>query len=478
MIKLNLYRPIWKTHAIGVDEEPDEECNFTPYKIFTIFSRLNPYIYKLLRKRNKVNGHYLHEGEHENDKIYNITLRGVYNKETEKMDEYLQITEMIPAEPGKNDLVKEEEITLTEEERKKIVKRLNKIYNENPDYVLIHLKTFYSSLPNHFKYPFSWFRSIIEYTGLDSNFKISIHEYSLPSYSPYFIIPNLKETGFVFQSDFGIPSNQESETTFYADFNPFIQKEGIYLKIDGDYQQAYTAVCKFLQDRIEKFYKRGVIVLNKLTDKKFIENWNLVNIDETYTIEEQEKYFLDTGLPAKNIYQANWADKRFAPNIIDFLMKKIEKDPYISFQLPDNLVKRHGIISEINRQFNKPLFVENNMLKVEVNNLDEAQRIADAFDKGLANTNGIVLALEASRMSEIYLYFEYNKEKGLGEAISYPLKDSSIMFSILLKETPLISLDLMRKEMKDFAVNALINTTKISKFKNASPHDIIEEQYS
>lgn len=435
MIKLDLFRYVLKGHPIGSDEEVTVDCNFTPYTIFVLFSRLNPYIFKLLRKRNKESGKYkfsesIYEDYHD---IFNIQIKGIYNSTENKMEEYLHIVQILPSQPGKINDGDELAINLTAKEKEKIEKRLKKIQSENPDYALINLKEFYRSLPNHFQYPFSWFRSVVEYTGIDSS------------------------------------------------YNPFVTKEGIYLKFNplADFNTAYYEVCQFLHKRIKEFYEKGVISIDSIIDSKdrtnFVNDWNLVNIDDFSDL----KKYTDVSQFERHLFQANWRDKRFAPNIIDFLMRKVQRDPYIRFPLIDNLVKRHGIISALQKQGASSI-LEGNTLKVKASNLEEAQRFADTYDKALSEINGQVLTLAASRLSEISLYLQYNEKEKLGQAIFYEVNDlyNPYMFSILLNQKSRVSLNYLRTEIKKFALNALISTSKISKFKNSSPHDIIEQEYS
>src|SRR5579883_1904505 len=115
MIPLNLYRYLPETYNTGSYEDPDPDCRYTSYKIFIIISRLYPLIYKLLNKRNKtfVNSSAMN---HHLAKLYNIEIRGRYINR--RIEEYLYIYEMIPAQPGDINQVKEREISLTDNEKK------------------------------------------------------------------------------------------------------------------------------------------------------------------------------------------------------------------------------------------------------------------------------------------------------------------------------------------------------------------------
>lgn len=395
MIKLDLYRLLPETHALGTDEEADSDCNYTPYRIFVLESRLYPFIYKMFPNIN----------------LY-IYPKSIYNPKTYRMDVYLTLTKILTEDS-------EELIELTEEQKDKIQDKINKITSENIDYALIDINEFYKSLPK--KYPFGWFRSVLEYTSLDSS------------------------------------------------FNPFIRPEGIYLKFnpDSDYKPAYYNVCKFLKERIAEFYSKGVVVLSNLIDsktkEKLTKDWHLVAIDE----EEIQK----------RLFQPNWKDGRFANNPVDFLLRKIEGDEYIRIKLPDNLVKRHGIIKSLEKE---ELIVEGSYLKIKAENLEKARKIAFVIEDAKSNTNGRVVVLTSGRLSEIYLFFEYAEKFKKGECISYSTNsnENPYMFSCLLKENDYMSNQDLQERFRNYALDRLIEVSKITKLKNMSPHDIIEQEYS
>ena len=395
MIKLDLYRLLPETHALGTDEEADSDCNYTPYRIFVLESRLYPFIYKMFPNIN----------------LY-IYPKSIYNPKTYRMDVYLTLTKILTEDS-------EELIELTEEQKDKIQDKINKITSENIDYALIDINEFYKSLPK--KYPFGWFRSVLEYTSLDSS------------------------------------------------FNPFIRPEGIYLKfnLDSDYKPAYYNVCKFLKERIAEFYSKGVVVLSNLIDsktkEKLTKDWHLVAIDE----EEIQK----------RLFQPNWKDGRFANNPVDFLLRKIEGDEYIRIKLPDNLVKRHGIIKSLEKE---ELIVEGSYLKIKAENLEKARKIAFVIEDAKSNTNGRVVVLTSGRLSEIYLFFEYAEKFKKGECISYSTNsnENPYMFSCLLKENDYMSNQDLQERFRNYALDRLIQVSKITKLKNMSPHEIIEQEYS
>ena len=241
------------------------------------------------------------------------------------------------------------------------------------------------------------------------------------------------------------------------EYNPFMTKEGIYLLFNpnSEYKQDYYNISNFIQNKVEEYYTKGAIVLNFESEKRqnLIQKWGLINI-------------------TVNLYIPTWSDKRLAPNIVDFLMRKLQEDNTVIFELPQNLVHRHGIIQRVSE--NNSCMVQGNYLQVQVDDLVQAQKIASVIDA--SKTRGRVLVLPASRMSEIYLYFEYAQKFQRGDCINYYINDGTHIFSCLLKENDYSSLENLQEKFKNYALDRLIEVSKITKFKNMSPHAIIEEE--
>jgi len=392
MIKLELFRLLTDDYTFRNVEEADVDCRYTPYRIFVLETRLYPLIYHMF---NKIN--------------INIYPKSVYNPDKNRMDVYLHIVEIFQD--------REKTVELTSDQRKIIQDKINEITSKNIDYALIDIQELHQSMRP--KYPMSWFRQIIEYTGLDD------------------------------------------------EFNPFIQEEGIYLTFDenSDYKKDYYCVCDFLKKRITGFYENGVIVLsNKISSdirEKMVTDWGLLAIDK------EEK--------VKRLYQPYWKDARFAPNQVDFLLGKGEEDPYIRVLLPDNLVQRHFIFKSIE----KPFIVEGSYIKIKADNIGEAQEIATLITAEKSKSQGRVVNLAAFRMSEIYLYMEYADKFQKGEYVSYSVSNNEnpYMFSLLMKNNDYTSTDDLRKKIRNYANNRLVEVSKITKLKNMSPHEIIEKEY-
>jgi hypothetical protein len=138
---------------------------------------------------------------------------------------------------------------------------------------------------------------------------------------------------------------------------------------------------------------------------------------------------------------------------------------------------KKGVIREIYFRADRTSAV----LILECENLEEAQKIASLITHITQSKNktGRVLVLAASRLSEIYLFLEYADKYQKGESISYSINDNEnpYIFSCLLKEDDYMSLETLKERFRNYALDRLIEVSKISKLKNMSPHDIIEQEY-
>lgn len=410
MIRLDYYRLLPETQYIGVVDEADSDCNFTPYSLFILETRLYPLIYSMFP-------YYI-----------DIVKQSQYNADKDRMDMYLVLRKM---EDTEDPFVVNPLLEITDEQREIISNKINEINAHNPNYALIDVNELYKTVNNYNKkgkksrYPllnskisFSYFSKMLQYTGIDSS------------------------------------------------YNPFVRPEGIYLGFNpvSNYKEAYYEVCVFLINRIQEYYDNGVVILENLVDsiskEQLVKNWELFPIDKEEIV--------------KTIYQPNWNDERFARNQVDFLTLKMEGDPFIRLRISDNLVKRHGIAKILQ---NKTMIMEGSYLKVEVINLQEAREVAALVTSASCLTDGKVLVIEANRLSEVYLFFELAKKKYDGDCALYPNSEGYV-FSCMLPENERERLEDIRLEFRNYAVKRLIEVTKISKFKNMSPHDIIEQEYS
>ena len=88
-----------------------------------------------------------------------------------------------------------------------------------------------------------------------------------------------------------------------------------------------------------------------------------------------------------------------------------------------------------------------------------------------------LVVLASFRMSECYLFREYSEKYQKGESIIYEAEGYPYIYSCLLKPDDHTSGEQLRERMRNYALDRLIEVSKITKLKNMSPHDIIENEY-
>ena len=220
MIHLDYYRLLPETHYIGISEEQDADCRFTPYSIFVLETRLYPLIYKLLKGID-----------------IDILIQTFYSKEKKRMDAYLVIRELINTTDSS---VEDKLVEISDAQRKIITDKIYEIKSTNPNYALIDVKELYDSMPAEgVKISFTYFSTMLQYTGIDS------------SYNP-FIRPE------------GI----------YLSFNPNSDYKPAYYEV-------CKFLTKRIQEFYEK---GAIVFGNLIDDKKrekIIKDWKLVSIGES-----------------------------------------------------------------------------------------------------------------------------------------------------------------------------------------------------
>lgn len=190
-----------------------------------------------------------------------------------------------------------------------------------------------------------------------------------------------------------------------TEYNPFISSNGIYLAFNpfSEYNIAYNQVVKTLLDTIQKYYREGVV-------------YGAGNIAEQWKLEQMDKYEV-----RGKLYRPMWEDKRFG-SPVEFLLGKIQGDPYIRINISDNLVKRHYVASKLNAIGISMIF-DGKYVKTFAKNIDEAQFIAALIqsanktegtegnkNKNKNTENKQAIVYYSNKLSLIYLYMEAAKE--------------------------------------------------------------------
>lgn len=353
------------------------------------------------------------------DKNLELTYTSMYNEKRNKMVLHLEIRELTDT---RDPFIENKKFYISDDNLEIIKEKIGEITSVNEEYALIDLSRLYESSSK--KFSKSYLESMLPYTGLDSG------------------------------------------------YNPFIRPEGIYLSFNpnADYNTAYKEVVGYILDRVEEYYERGVVVLNDVVDNKqkqnLILNWELERVDVSVKVGE--------------LYEPTWEDYRFARHITDFMLERVSGDPYIRFVLPDNLVKRHYIIQELQKA-SVELIVESSILKIPSDNVVKSQKIAAIIDYGSSKANGRVLVLGANRLSYIYLFFEYAQKKyGDRSIVSYVTNnpETPYIFSLSLPQDEYTNDDDLKEEFRNYSLQRLIEVSQITKLRKMSPHQIIEQEYN
>ncbi len=346
-----------------------------------------------------------------------IFLEGKYMEDKNKMVLHLELRKLVVSEDPNVDSIA---IQINEQHKQIIKNKISEITSIVPTYALIDINELYKNRKGIQQYPLSYLKSVLSYVELDTS------------------------------------------------FNPFIRPEGIYLSFnpEANYNDAYNQVSKYILNKVDTYYKNGVIVFSNIIDSKRKEE-----LTNDWKLER-----LDTSSEVGRLYQPTWRDNRFAYNLVDFMMRKISGDQYIIFKLSNNLVKRHFICKALQEQ-KYQIIVESSSLKVVSKSLYESLKIAAIITSSENTSQGRVLVIAASRMSYIYLFIEYSMKKyGQLDNVSYGVNnlENPFIFSLLLPKDDYTGYDDLRKQFRDYALERLIDVGKITKFKKMSSHDIIE----
>lgn len=254
--------------------------------------------------------------------------------------------------------------------------------------------------------------------------------------------------------------------TLPEEYNPYFKDNGIYLSFNpfSDYKKAYNEIVKLILDTLQTYYRDGVV-------------YGASNIHLNWKLE-----VIDYNEIKPKLYKATWKDKRFAPNLVEFLREKINGDPYIKIKVSDNLVVRHFIASYLIKD-NFVFIIGGNHIKIEINNLDDAQYVASLITYSESLAKGKVATYASNEMTVINSYIK-KSDKLLGGSycISYQTTDieKPFMFSCLIdknmSETSVLSeinkqnidnnVKINKNNMDDIIIANLKEINKINKLDN------------
>ena len=174
-----------------------------------------------------------------------------------------------------------------------------------------------------------------------------------------------------------------------TEYNPYVRSNGIYISFNplSDFNTAYNDVCTDILKTLDRYYKEGVV-------------FGAADISVPWKLER-----LDMDEVVPKLYKPLWSDKRFAPHIVEFLMGKIQNDPYIYIDVSDNLVVRFNIALALSRENIRMIF-DGSRVKIPVSNLDDAQYITSLVKSSEKTASGKVITYGINKLSLVHLYID------------------------------------------------------------------------
>ncbi len=192
-----------------------------------------------------------------------------------------------------------------------------------------------------------------------------------------------------------------------TEYNPFFKSEGIYLKFnrDGDFKTAYNDVVRDLLNTVDSWYREGIV-------------YGAGNIAEKWKLER-----LDYEEEIGRLYKPVWSDLRFAPNIVDFLLRRISGESFIQIEVPDNLVKRHLIAKKLLSE-NIEFVFSGSYVKIKIDNIDDAQYVSSLISTAKKDITSKVIVYYVNRKDWVTIYTnEAKKELENPDCIGYRIEN-------------------------------------------------------
>lgn len=199
---------------------------------------------------------------------------------------------------------------------------------------------------------------------------------------------------------------------------PFYHESATYLMFNeySDYKTQYNIINNYILDTIDTYYEQGVIYGASAISK----NWNLERLDISEVVSK--------------LYKPLWSDKRVAPDITSFLLERLQGNKFIRIKVSDNLVKRHKIILEMSK-YRIPVIFENGYIKIECNNIEDAQYFASIVHAAENTAVGQVITKKLDSMEMVNLYVDTaNKLLNYPECVGYQTSNTNknFVFSCLV----------------------------------------------
>lgn len=433
-IKTPYWRELGEVPQIGCVDEPTYHYN--SYQLFCLTTRLYSTVYKLF------------------DRSVVIYFEGI--KEESRVQLTVVLKRLIPKTIRDNG--SEEVIQLTLQQNQTIKEKILEITSVDPEYCLIDRNELYHSSYGTVTIRLS--DKPLKILGNITHDHVTANKPDDLYYLPQSIYDRTTETVKQY------PKSWFNKMLAYIDldsrYNPFITEEGIWLSFNpkSNFQIAYNQTVEFILNNIDRYYQRGYIWAPNAW--KFALNWKLERVDVQDRI--------------ARLWRPTWTDNRFAINPVDFLLHILNQKSEtktITFTLSDNLVRQHYIVKNL-LDNNKEFLVDNDQIKVEVNDLDDTQDVASLIEQADNTANGKVALFVVPRLSWVLLIqdvllAENTKEDNI---VVWTSTDIIEPYTVSV----LISKQLEGKAYQDYITEKVkIRLAEIEKANPGhSPHDLIE----
>lgn len=219
-----------------------------------------------------------------------------------------------------------------------------------------------------------------------------------------------------------------------GEYLPFYHLNGIYVSFNpyGDFKTAYNTIVNNLLKTVKEYYESGVVY----GAGNIAEKWQLKRLDRNEVVGK--------------LFRPMWEDKRFAPDLVSFLIRKIQGNKFIKITITENFVRKHKIALEMNK-LQIPFTIYDNYVKMEANNLRDAQYYASIVHAAESMANGKVIIKFLSDLNEANLYVDAaNELLNYPECLIYKTPDG-YTFSCIInsKDSPKLILQSLEEIVSD-----------------------------
>ena len=172
--------------------------------------------------------------------------------------------------------------------------------------------------------------------------------------------------------------------------NPHIDEIGMHVELGWipQYTEVYRLLSINLTEKLIEMYEQGCVIE---PSQSFLNDWLLIPQDDR-----------------KIIYAPTWRDTRITNNygsMVKFLETRIMGIKTINFKIDKNETIRHYLIHLLReREIKNDFIMTKYYLRIEINDLYEAQLIATLIDYAVEKATGIVILKHVKYEREVEIY--------------------------------------------------------------------------